>query len=137
MDQNKDNKNEGKSNSMTDFLFSNTSKDKLAKKPSTLMFGGDHTNKNQTENNTQKKEHKKIPLFADTNKTSINSNNSNKTKTTFNNFIPNAKPYSVVNNENMKMLMELRGLIDLYNNIFEDEDRQKIIFLIDKIKCNT
>ena len=37
----------------------------------------------------------------------------------------------------MKMLMELRGLIDLYNNIFEDEDRQKIIFLIDKIKCNT
>ena len=137
MEQNKDNKNEGKSNSMTDFLFSNESKDKPAKKPSTLMFGGDHTNKNQTENNTQKKEHKKIPLFADTNKTSNNSNNSNKTKATFNNFIPNAKPYSVVNNENMKMLMELRGLIDLYNNIFEDEDRQKIIFLIDKIKCNT
>ena len=137
MDQNKDNKNEGKSNSMTDFLFSNTSKDKPAKKPSTLMFGGDYTNKNQSETNTQKKEHKKIPLFADAKKTNNNSNNSNKTKTSFNTFEPNSKPYSVVNSENMKMLMELRGLIDLYNNIFEDEDRQKIIFLIDKIKCNT
>ena len=137
MDQNKDNKNEGKSNSMTDFLFSNTSKDKPAKKSSTLMFGGDYTNKNQSETNTQKKEHKKIPLFADTKKANNNSNNSNKTKTSFNTFEPSSKPYSVVNSENMKMLMELRGLIDLYNNIFEDEDRQKIIFLIDKIKCNT
>ena len=137
MDQNKDNKNEGKSNSMTDFLFSNTSKDKPAKKSSTLMFGGDYTNKNQSETNKQKKEHKKIPLFADAKKTNNNSNNSNKTKTSFNTFEPNSKPYSVVNSENMKMLMELRGLIDLYNNIFEDEDRQKIIFLIDKIKCNT
>ena len=137
MDENKDNKKEGKSNSMTDFLFSKESKDKTEKKPSTLMFEGNNTNKKATENNTQKKEHKKIPLFADSNKTSNNSNNSNKTKTSFNTFVPNSKPYLVVNNENMKMLMELRGLIDLYNNIFEDEDRQKIIFLIDKIKCNT
>ena len=136
MDQNKDNKNEGKSNSMTDFLFSNESKDKPAKKPSTLMFGGDHTNKNQTENNTQKKEHKKIPLFADTNKTSNNSNNSNKNKPTLYTFVPNSKPYSVVNGENMRILMELRGIIDLYDNIFEDSDRQKILFLIDKIKNN-
>ncbi len=136
MDQNKDNKNEGKSNSMTDFLFSNESKDKPAKKPSTLMFGGDHTNKNQTENNTQKKEHKKIPLFADTNKTSNNSNNSNKNKPTLYTFVPNSKPYSVVNGENMRILMELRGIIDLYDNIFEDSDRQKILFLIDKLKNN-
>ena len=136
MDQNKDNKNEGKSNSMTDFLFSNESKDKPAKKPSTLMFGGDHTNKNQTENNTQKKEHKKIPLFADTNKTSNNSNNSNKNKPILYTFVPNSKPYSVVNGENMRILMELRGIIDLYDNIFEDSDRQKILFLIDKIKNN-
>ena len=137
MDQIKDNKNEGKSKSMTDFLFSNTSKDKQEKKSSTLMFGGDYSNKKQTENNTQKKEHKKIPLFADTNKTSNNSNNSNKTKPSFDTFVPNSKPFRVVNNENMKMLMELRGLIDLYNHIFEDEDRQKILFLIDKIKCST
>ena len=137
MDQIKDNKNEGKSKSMTDFLFSNTSKDKQEKKSSTLMFGGDYSNKKQTKNNTQKKEHKKIPLFADTNKTSNNSNNSNKTKPSFDTFVPNWKPFRVVNNENMKMLMELRGLIDLYNHIFEDEDRQKILFLIDKIKCST
>ena len=137
MDQNKDNKNEGKSNSMTDFLFSNKGKDKPAKKSPILMFGGDYSNKKQSENNTQKKEHKKIPLFADTNKTSNNSSNNSKSKTSFNTFVPNSKPYNVVNNENMKTLMELRGLIDLYYNIFEDEDRQKIIFLIDKIKCNT
>ena len=135
MDQNKDNKNEGKSNSMTDFLFSNTSKDKPAKKPSTLMFGDDHTNKNQNEKK-KKKEHKKIPLFADTNKTSNNSNNSNKNKPTLYTFVPNSKPYSVVNGENMRILMELRGIIDLYDNIFEDSDRQKILFLIDKIKNN-
>ena len=137
MDQIKENKNEGKTNSMTDFLFSNDSKDKPAKKSSTLMFGGDYSNKKQSENNTQKKEHKKIPLFADTNKTSNNSNNSNKAKISSSTFVSNSRPYSVVNNENMKMLMELRGLIDLYNHIFEDDDRQKILFLIDKIKSNT
>ena len=136
MAQNKDNKNEGKSNSMSDFLFSSTSNNKPANKPSTLMFGGDYSNKKPTDNNTQKTEHKKVPFFNDANKTSNNSNNSNKNKPTLYTFVPNSKPYSVVNGENMRILMELRGIIDLYDNIFEDSDRQKILFLIDKIKNN-
>ena len=136
MDQNKEIKNEGKSTSMSDFLFSTTNNNKPEKKSSTLMFGGDYSNKKPTDNNTQKTEHKKVPFFNDTNKTSNNSNNSNKNKPTLYTFVPNSKPYSVVNGENMRILMELRGIIDLYDNIFEDSDRQKILFLIDKIKNN-
>ena len=136
MAQNKDNKNEGKSNSMSDFLFSSTSNNKPANKPSTLMFGGDYSNKKPNDSNTQKTEHKKVPFFNDTNKISNNSSNSNKNKPSLYTFVPNSKPYSVVNGENMRILMELRGIIDLYDKIFEDSDRQKILFLIDKIKNN-
>ena len=132
----KDDKEIDKKNSMSDFLFSTTSNNKTSNKSSTLMFGGEYSNNKSSENNnTQKNDHKKIPMFGDNN--TVNKNNTkNRNNTTykFEFSAADIKPYNVRNSEHQKMLVDLRGLVDYYMNIFSEEDLKKILFLIDKLK---
>ena len=43
------------------------------------------------------------------------------------------KGYTVSNSENLKMLHELKGLIDIYIKEFSNDDKMKISFLIDNL----
>ena len=124
---------EKKGNSISDFLFSQTNNNKTSNKSSTLMFGGIYSNnKTQVNNNTQKNEHKKIPMFVDNNTVKPNNNNNITHKFEFS--AADIKPYNVRNPEHQKMLVDLRGLVDYYMNLFSEEDQKKICFLIDKLK---
>jgi hypothetical protein len=82
-----------------------------------------------------KNDHKKIPMFGDNNTVNKNNTkNSNNTTHKFEFSAANIKPYNVRNSEHQKMLVDLRGLVDYYMNIFSEEDLKKILFLIDKLK---
>ena len=150
-------KNKSGSGSMANFLFSaksnnniNNTSNKSNKKPN-LMFGGDYNNSKKNENLNQKKTqeinkqqilHKKIPLFGDEKvpmfgkqKVPMFGNiNNNKNSNGFptSTFI-NTKSYTVSNEENIKMLNELKSLIESYTKEFTSEDKMKIGFLIDKL----
>ena len=134
----KDDKEIETKNSMSNFLFSNNANIKKPNKSSTLMFGGEYSNNEHLEKyKRQKNENKKVPMFGGNG--TVNSNNGNKNNNSSHTFdfpIMDSKPYNVVNFEHQKMLTDLRGLIDYYINIFSDEDRQKICFLIDKLKSD-
>ena len=124
-----------KKNSMSDFLFSANIKNKASNKSSTLMFGGDYSNnKHSVNNEAQKNEHKKIPMFGDNSSNVNNINKNDNLNHTFDITMNNSKPYNVVNSEHQKMLIDLRTLVDSYTNIFSDDDKKKICFLIDKLK---
>ena len=150
-------KNKSGSGSMANFLFSaksnnniNNTSNKSNKKPN-LMFGGDYNNSKKNENLNQKKTqeinkqqilHKKIPLFGDEKvpmfgkqKVPMFGNiNNNKNSNGFptSTFI-NTKSYTVSNEENIKMLNELKSLIESYTKEFTSDDKMKIGFLIDKL----
>ena len=132
-----------KTNSMKDFLFSQDNDNKTNKsttnkqttnKSSTLMFGGDYSKNRSVENNEQNNGHKKIPMFGDTNTNKTNNQNNINKKYTFDFSTLNSRPYNVVNFEHQKLLVDLRALIDYYTNIFTDDDKKKIIYLIDQLK---
>ena len=151
-------KNKSGSGSMANFLFSaksnnniNNTSNKSNKKPN-LMFGGDYNNSKKNENLNQKKTqeinkqqilHKKIPLFGDEKVPmfgkqkvpmfgNINNNNKNSNGFPTSTFI-NTKSYTVSNEENIKMLNELKSLIESYTKEFTSDDKMKIGFLIDKL----
>ena len=128
--------------SMANFLYSTNKKNSQTKSVKTpnLMFGGDYSNKkgnttltpnvNQINNNKQVFP-KKIPMFENIKNNSKNNNktNSNINRPTF----EFTKGYTVSNSENLKMLNELKGLIDIYINVFSNDDKMKISFLIDSL----
>ena len=116
----KDEKEIQKKNSMSDFLFSKDNKNKISNNQSS-----------SSQINSQKNEHKKIPMFGDNN--SKNINNNNKSTNTSNNPV-NIKPYNVKNPEHQRMLVELESLVDYYMKIFDEEDQKQICFLIDMLK---
>ena len=129
----KDDKDDDNKNSMSDFLFSKCSDPKITNKSSTLMFGGEYRNKNSFDESTQKKEHKKIPMFGDN--SNINTTNkTNSVKHTFDYSKIDNKHYSVVNNDHQKILMDLRSVVDNYKDIISEEDIKKICFLIEQLK---
>ena len=144
----KDDKHEEKIekiNSMKDFLFSYDNVNKknqpqtnkqTTNKPSTLMFGGDYSKNKNVENIVHNSGHKKIPMFGnlDNNITKNTNNISNNNKYTFDFSAINTRPYNVVNDEHQKMLLDLRTLVDYYSNIISEDDKKKIIFLIDQLK---
>ena len=118
---------------------SNSNTNKTNKTPH-LMFGGDYSNSNNNKknepsninkiNNNQQTIPKKVPMFGNINKNVQNNNNVKKPPMpTF----VNTKAYTVSNEENVKMLNELKGLIDYYIKEFSDEDKMKIGYLIDKL----
>jgi len=128
--------------SMANFLYSTNKKNSQTKSVKTpnLMFGGDYSNKkgnttltqniNQT-NNNKRVIPKKVPMFEN-----IKNNSKNNNKTNTNNNRPTfefTKGYTVSNSENLKMLHELKGLIDIYINEFSNDDKMKISFLIDNL----
>ena len=119
--------------SMANFLYS-VNKNKVVKTPN-LMFGGEYSNKNNnkayltpktSQNENKQVFPKKIPMFG-------NISNNNKIKKTIQPVFINTRAYTVSNSENVKMLNELKGLIDNYINEFSDEDKMKIGFLFDKL----
>ena len=119
--------------SMANFLYS-VNKNKVVKTPN-LMFGGEYSNKNNnkayltpktSQNENKQVFPKKIPMFG-------NISNNNKIKKTSQPVFINTRAYTVSNSENVKMLNELKGLIDNYINEFSDEDKMKIGFLFDKL----
>ena len=126
--------------SMANFLFSTNKKNNQTKSVKTpnLMFGGEYSNRkgnatltpnvNQANNNKQVFP-KKIPMFENIKNNSKNNNKSNSNRTTF----ELTKGYTVSNSENLKMLHELKGLIDIYINEFSNDDKMKISFLIDNL----
>ena len=142
----KDDKEIDKKNSMSNFLFSttnNTNNNKTQNKSSTLMFGGEYSNNKHPENNIiQKYDHKKIPMFGDNNAVTlilvsiaiIATYNVNNKIYKFEFSAADIKPYNVRNSEHQRMLVDLRGLVDYYMNVFSEEDQKKICFLIDKLK---
>ena len=135
---------------MADFLFSakntnipnsnknnnsNNTKNKT-KNTKIPMFGGDYSNNkkkestnNNNKTNIQQTNPKKIPMFGNINKSSQN----NSTKKSFSPTFENIKIYQVSNEENVKMLNELKELIDHYINEFSNVDKMKISFLFDKL----
>ena len=140
LNNNTNNNNNSTSNNN---LLNNSSNisNKKAKAPN-LMFGGNYSNiKNNgstysTKVNNQKNNQqiipKKIPLFGNIN----NNSQDNKNKSQKKNFTPNfenIRAYHVSNVENVKMLNELKGLVDYYIKEFSYEDKMKIGFLIDKL----
>ena len=134
----KDDKEIDKKNSMSNFLFSttnNTNNNKTQNKSSTLMFGGEYSNNKHPENNNiQKNDHKKIPMFGDNNAVNANNTKNNNKSYKFEFSAADIKPYNVRNSEHQRMLVDLRGLVDYYMNVFSEEDQKKICFLIDKLK---
>ena len=114
------------------------------KKPN-LMFGGDYSSnkKSETSNlnnmnkqtNNQQAIHKKVPMFGDINKNVQvqNNNNTKKPPASMTTFV-NTRAYHVSNEENIKMLDELKGLIDYYIKEFSNEDKMKIGFLMEKLR---
>ena len=128
--------------SMANFLYSTNKKNSQTKSVKTpnLMFGGDYSNKkgnttltpnvNQINNNKQVFP-KKIPMFENIKNNSKNNNktNSNINRPTF----EFTKGYTVSNSENLKLLNELKGLIDIYIKEFSNDDKMKISFLIDNL----
>ena len=131
----KDDKEIDKKNSMSDFLFSTTNNNKTQNKSSTLMFGGEYSNNKHPENNIiQKNDHKKIPMFGDNNAVNANNTKNNNKIYKFEFSAADIKPYNVRNSEHQRMLVDLRGLVDYYMNVFSEEDQKKICFLIDKLK---
>ena len=134
----KDDKEIDKKNSKSNFLFSttnNTNNNKTQNKSSTLMFGGEYSNnKNPENNNIQKNDHKKIPMFGENNAVNANNTKNNNKSYKFEFSAADIKPYNVRNSEHQRMLVDLRGLVDYYMNVFSEEDQKKICFLIDKLK---
>ena len=139
-----------KQSSMANFLYSaknnntvnntknNSSSNNKNKTNNTkiLMFGGDYSSnkKNEATNNNNKTNNqqtiqKKIPMFGNINKSSQN----NSAKKSFPPTNVNTKSYHVSNEENVKMLNELKVLIDHYINEFSNNDKMKIGFLLDKL----
>ena len=114
----KDEKEIQKKNSMSDFLFSKDNKNKISNNQSS-----------SSQINSQKNEHKKIPMFGDNNSKNIN----NKSTNTINNPV-NIKPYNVKNPDHQRMLVELESLVNYYMKIFDEEDQKQICFLIDMLK---
>ena len=114
------------------------------KKPN-LMFGGDYSsnkksessklNNNNKQTNNQQAIHKKVPMFGDINKNAQvqNKNNTKKPPASMPTFV-NTRAYHVSNEENIKMLDELKGLIDYYIKEFSNEDKMKIGFLMEKLR---
>jgi hypothetical protein len=114
------------------------------KKPN-LMFGGDYSsnkksessnlNNNNKQTNNQQAIHKKVPMFGDINKNVQvqNNNNTKKPPVSMPTFV-NTRAYHVSNEENIKMLDELKGLIDYYIKEFSNEDKMKIGFLMEKLR---
>ena len=132
--------------SMSNFLFSaknnnikiNNNTNKITKKPN-LMFGGDYSkNKNiekLNQNNThqinkQQIYHQKVPMFGNVN----NNFQTNKKISSFpiSTFL-NSKSYTVSNEENIRMLNELKDLLELYTEEFSSDDKMKIGFLIGQL----
>ena len=132
---NNNNMNTINNNKITD------SNNKTTKAP-ILMFGGNFSSSNnksnqsnkpkivQTNNQQQTQAPKKIPMFGGVNNNEQSKNNK-KPVMKFD-FVQTAT-YHVSNEENIKMLNELRGLIDYYIKEFSDDDKMKISFLIDKL----
>ena len=114
------------------------------KKPN-LMFGGDYSsnkksessnlNNNNKQTNNQQSIHKKVPMFGDINKNVQvqNNNNTKKHPASMPTFV-NTRAYHVSNEENIKMLDELKGLIDYYIKEFSNEDKMKIGFLMENLR---
>ena len=135
------NNTNNKSTSITNLLNNNTNNNKKAKAPN-LMFGGNYSNtkKNEPTNsinvNSQKSSQqtipKKIPLFGNINNNSQDNKNKSQPKT-FTPTFGNTRAYTVSNEENVKMLNELKGLVDYYIKEFSYEDKMKIGFLIEKL----
>jgi hypothetical protein len=102
------------------------------------MFGGEYSNRkgnatltpnvNQANNNKQVFP-KKIPMFENIKNNSKNNNKTNSNRPSF----ELTKGYTVSNSENLKMLHELKGLIDIYINEFSNDDKMKVSFLIDNL----
>ena len=122
----------------------NTSNNSNTNKKPNLMFGGDYSSNKKSEfsnmNNVNKQiinnQHpipKKVPMFGDINKNVQvkNNNNMKKPPAQFPTFV-NTRAYHVSNEENIKMLDELKGLVDYYIKEFSSEDKMKIGFLMDK-----
>ena len=127
--------------SMANFLFSTNKKSSQTKSVKTpnLMFGGEYSNKkgntaltpNVNQVNTTKQVFpKKIPMFGNIKN---NPKNNNQSKNNRISEITKGKGYTVSNSENLKMLNELKGLIDIYINEFSNDDKMKISFLIDNL----
>ena len=126
--------------SMANFLYSVNKKNSQTKtvKTPNLMFGGEYSNKkgnttltpnfNQANNNKQVFP-KKIPMFENIKNNNKSNNKSNSNRPSF----ELTKGYTVSNSENLKMLHELKGLIDIYINEFSHDDKMKISFLIDNL----
>ena len=140
----------------------NNNKNQVNKKPN-LMFGGNYTNSKINENSNQKNNqtinkqqisHKKVPMFGSdkapmfpndkTNKIGKekipmfgNFNNNSKSNKNSNAFptstFINSKSFHVSNEENVKMLNELRNLVESYTKEFSSDDKMKIGFLIDQL----
>ena len=99
------------------------------------MFGGEYSNNKHPENNNiQKNDHKKIPMFGENNAVNANNTKNNNKSYKFEFSAADIKPYNVRNSEHQRMLVDLRGLVDYYMNVFSEEDQKKICFLIDKLK---
>ena len=126
--------------SMANFLYSANKKSSQTKSVKTpnLMFGGEYSNRkgnatltpnvNQANNNKQVFP-KKIPMFENIKNNSKNNNKTNSNRPSF----ELTKGYTVSNSENLKMLHELKGLIDIYINEFSNDDKMKVSFLIDNL----
>ena len=126
--------------SMANFLYSANKKSSQTKSVKTpnLMFGGEYSNRkgnatltpnvNQANNNKQIFP-KKIPMFENIKNNSKNNNKTNSNRPSF----ELTKGYTVSNSENLKMLHELKGLIDIYINEFSNDDKMKVSFLIDNL----
>ena len=124
--------------SMANFLYSANKKSSQTKSVKTpnLMFGGEYSNRkgnatltpnvNQANNNKQVFP-KKIPMFENIKNNSKNNNKNNRPSFEL------TKGYTVSNSENLKMLHELKGLIDIYINEFSNDDKMKVSFLIDNL----
>ena len=85
--------------------------------------------------NNQQAIHKKVPMFGDINKNVQvqNNNNTKKHPASMPTFV-NTRAYHVSNEENIKMLDELKGLIDYYIKEFSNEDKMKIGFLMENLR---
>lgn len=102
-----------------------------------LMFGGDYSNNKKNISSISKTNHanqptiqKKVPMFGNINKNEQSKKDNNLAKKF--DFV-NTKSYHVSNEENIKQLNELKGLIDYYVKVFSDEDKMKIDYLIDQL----
>ena len=146
--------NKKASSSMFDFLYSTkrnnnnnnkTNKTVKTNKTPNLMFGGNYSNNNKktdisskpktnvTNNQIQQQtQPKKIPMFGNINNNNEQKNNNNK-KTAMKFDFVHTKAYIVSNEENVKMINEIKTLIDIYIDIFSNDDKMKIDFLIDKL----